>query len=152
MSPAYVPAACVAALSILVTASAQAADISIDDAKVAGGKLVITGTTDSPNTWVRLDGQTDQSFNVKSDAEGAFAFGLVYHPGDCIVDLQRLISPTALGAATSVLVANCGPAGVSPRRAWNESAAYVRNDLVNYLGSTRRARRNNFSTPSDWGD
>ena len=115
----------------------------VTDAKIAGGKLVVTGTTAAPNTWVRLDGQTARDFNVKSGADGAFAFGVVYHPGDCIVDLQRLISPTALGATTAALVADCGPAGVSPRGAWTATTAYVANDLVTYLGSTWRARRGN---------
>ena len=39
-------------------ASAEAADVSVTDAKIEGGKLVITGTTAAPNTWVRLDGQS----------------------------------------------------------------------------------------------
>ena len=100
----------------------------------------------APNTWVRLDGQTARDFNVKSGADGAFAFGVIYHPGDCIVGVQRLISPTALGVATAALVADCGPAGVSPRGAWNAATAYVANDLVTYLGSTWRARRSNANT------
>jgi hypothetical protein len=132
-----------ATLLFLPVGPANAADIAVNDAKIAGGKLVITGTTAAPGAWVRLDRQTDASFNVKSDAEGAFAFRIVYHPGDCIVDLQELISPTALGEATSALVADCGPAGVSPRGAWNAGASYVRNDLVTYQGSTWRARRDN---------
>src|SRR5262245_34514662 len=98
MSRTYIASAPIAVISILAIASAQAAEITITDAKIAGGKLVITGTTAAPGSWVRLDGQTDQSFNVRSDAEGSFAFGIVYHPGDCLVDLQRLLSPTALGS------------------------------------------------------
>ena len=39
------------------------------------------------------------TFNVKSGADGAFGFSIVYHPGDCVVGLQRLISPTSLGEA-----------------------------------------------------
>ena len=142
----YVTAALLAAIALLPAASALAADVTITDAKIAGGKLVITGATAAPNTWVRLDGQTARDFNVKSGADGAFAFGVVYHPGDCIVGVQRLISPTALGAATAALVADCGPAGVSPRGAWNATTAYVANDLVTYLGSTWRARRGNANT------
>jgi hypothetical protein len=150
----YASAALLGALSILPTARAHAADIVITDAKIAGGQLVIAGTTTAPGTWVRLDGQTDAGFNVKSDAGGAFAFGIVYHPGDCIVDLQRLVSPTTLGTSTAALVANCGPAGVSPRGAWVKTADYVRNDLVTNLGSTWRARRSNTNRPpvsgGDW--
>ena len=54
------PAAKTLALIALATtaATANAADVSVSDAKIEGGKLVITGTTAAPNTWVRLDGQT----------------------------------------------------------------------------------------------
>ena len=103
---------------------------------------------------MRLDGQTSSTLNVKSGADGAFGFSLVYHPGDCVVGVQKLISPTSLGAATSALVANCGPAGVTPRGAWTQSADYVRNDLVTYLGSTWRARRGSSNklpvSGADW--
>ena len=142
------------ALASLVASAANAADVSVTDAKIEGGKLVITGTTAAPNTWVRLDGQTISTFNVKSGADGAFGFSLVYHPGDCVVGVQKLISPTSLGAATSALVANCGRDGVTPRGAWNQSADYVRNDLVTYLGSTWRARRGSSNklpvSGADW--
>jgi hypothetical protein len=135
-------------------ATAEAADVSVSDAKIEGGKLVVTGTTAAPNTWVRLDGQTSSTFNVKSGADGAFGFSIVYHPGDCVVGVQKLISPTSLGAATSALVANCGPAGVTPRGAWAQSGDYVRNDLVTYLGSTWRARRGSSNklpvSGADW--
>jgi hypothetical protein len=129
-----------ALILLSATAATAAPDITVTDARVAGGKLVVTGKTTAPNTWVRLDGQTDSDFNVKSGADGAFAFGIVYHPGDCIVDLQKLVSPTTLGTSTAALVADCGP-GVSPRGAWNQAANYVANDLATYQGSTWRARR-----------
>ena len=132
-----------------VAGSAHAADITVTDAKVAAGRLIITGKTTAPSTWVRLDGQIGSQFNVKSDTEGAFAFAIVYHPGDCIVDLQKLLSPTRLGAATPALVADCGPAGVSPRGPWSSAATYVTNDLVTYQGSTWRARReSSHATPA----
>jgi hypothetical protein len=73
MSRAHLPTASIALMVMLANNSAQAADITVTDAKIAGGKLLITGTTAAPGSWVRLDGQTDQSFNVKSDAAGAFA-------------------------------------------------------------------------------
>jgi hypothetical protein len=150
----YVPALFVAVLSLLPTAHAATPEVTVTDAKIEGGKLVITGTTAAPNTWVRLDGQISSTFNVKSGADGAFGFSLVYHPGDCVVGLQKLISPTSLGAATSALVANCGPAGVTPRGAWTQSGDYVRNDLVTHLGSTWRARRGSSNklpvSGADW--
>jgi hypothetical protein len=117
-----------------------AVDITVLEAKIAAGKLLVEGRT-APGAWVRLDGQTGSPFNVKSDAEGAFAFSIVYHPGDCIVDLQKLLTPATLGAATAALVADCGPAGVSPRGPWSSAATYITNDLVTYQGSTWRARR-----------
>lgn len=132
------------AFSALATATvASAADVTVTDAKISGGKLVVTGSTATPSTWVRLDGQVDSDFNQKSGADSSFAFSIVYHPGDCVVDLQKLVSPTTLGASTQALVADCGPAGVTPRGAWNQSASYVANDLATYQGSTWRARRAN---------
>ena len=125
--------------------TAMAADLTISDAKIAGGKLVISGTT-AASTWVRLDGQPEAAFNVKSGADGTFEFGVLYHPGDCIVDIQRLVTPTKLGSPASALVANCGPAGLSPRGAWNQTAQYTVNDLVTNEGSTWRARRLNANT------
>jgi hypothetical protein len=136
---------------VLMTLAASAAgadattDVTVTDAKIAGGKLVISGTT-APNTWVRLDGQPEAAFNVKSGARGTFEFGVLYHPGDCIVDIQRLVTPTKLGSPTSALVADCGPAGLSPRGAWNQTAQYTNNDLVTHKGSTWRARRLNANT------
>ncbi len=136
-----------------ITTAASAADVTVTDARIAGGKLLIAGSTTAPNTWVRLDGQSGDDFNVKSDVNGAFAFGVVYHPGDCIVDVQKLVAPTILGAATSALVADCGPAGVTPRGAWTATTAYLTNDLVTYQGSTWRARRENVrSTPQQSGN
>ena len=142
------------ALSPVTAATAEAADVTITDAKIEGGKLVISGTTTGPNSWVRLDDQLGSTFNVKSGADAAFSFGVVYHPGDCIVELQRLISPTVLGAATEALVANCGPVGISPRGAWSSAAPYATNDLVTYEGSSWRAKRNNSGrqpgAAADW--
>jgi hypothetical protein len=136
-------------------ATAGAADVTISDAKIAGGKLVVTGTTAAPNTWVRLDGQTSSAFNVKSGADGAFGFSIVYHPGDCIVGLQKLASPTTLGEATDALVADCGPQGIVARGAWNGAANYRTNDIVTSLGSSWRAKRNSLNKPpaasaADW--
>lgn len=146
----------IALLPFLVgTSQAVAPDVSVSDAVIDGGKLVITGTTASPNTWVRLDGRAGAAFNVKSGADGAFSFSLVYHPGDCIVGLQKLTSPTALGEATEALVANCGPQGLAPRGAWTAATPYQTNDLVTALGSTWRAKRSNLNrvpttSAADW--
>lgn len=106
-----------ALIALAATAAmAEADDITVTDAKIAAGKLVITGTTATPNTWVRLDGQTGSAFNVKSEADGVFSFKIVYRPGDCIVALQKLIAPSMLGVATNALVGDCG-SGIVPRGA-----------------------------------
>ncbi len=52
---------------IALAATADAADLSITDARIAGGKLVISGTTTAPNMRVRLDGQTGGGFNGTSE-------------------------------------------------------------------------------------
>ena len=121
-----------------VAGAANAADVTVTDAKIEGGKLVITGTTAAPNTWVRLDGQSSSAFNVKSGAHGAFGFSIVYRPGDCVVGLQRLIRPprSARPPAHSLPIAD-RTAGC-PRRL-DESAGYRTNDLVTALGSSWRA-------------
>ena len=52
-----------------VPAALAAGDVTIADAKIAGGKLVISGST-VPNSWVRLDGQPETPFNAKSGPDG----------------------------------------------------------------------------------
>ena len=99
------------AFAALAAGAAQAAGVNVSDASITGGKLVITGTA-SPNSWVRLDGQAGAAYNVKAGADGAFSLSVVYHPGDCVVELQNVVSPTTVGEASEALVANCGPAGL----------------------------------------
>ena len=127
--------------SLLPAASAQAADLSVSDARIEAGKLVITGTSATPNMRVRLDGQSGAGFNVTSTATGEFNFSLVYLPSDCIVTLQKLTLPSTLGAPAHAVVSDCGPRGVSPRGAWGATSTYLTNDLVTYQGSTWRAKR-----------
>lgn len=77
------------------------ADIRIGEAQIAGGLLVITGRTDSPNVRVVLD----DAHEMIADAQGRFAFRIVYHPPTCIGTLKA-------GTDTRrALVANCAPAG-----------------------------------------
>ena len=146
----------VAVVAALAAAgAAHAADITLTDAKIAAGLLLVSGATAVPNTEVRLDGQTGTPFNVTSDASGLFAFKLVYHPGDCVVTVQRVVPPyRTLGAATEALVADCGRDGVSWRGAWREGVPYAVSDLVTHDGAAWRARRNNIgrapAESADW--
>lgn len=120
-------------------ASAQAADVAVTDAAITGGKLVISGTA-ATGTHVRVDGQPGADLNATAGADGTFSISAVYHPGDCIVSVQK-VTGNALGAPVNALVADCGPAGLTPRGAWNGSASYVANDIVTADGSAWRARR-----------
>jgi hypothetical protein len=130
---------------LLAAAPASAADILVTSAKIEAGKLVITGTTTLGGMRVRLDGQTAAAFNVMSNATTrAFAFNVVYHPGDCIVALQKLTPPATLGAATFAVVAGCGPRSLVPRGAWIATIPYLTNDLVAWLGSSWIARRDSL--------
>ena len=123
---------------------AFAADVTITDAKIAGGKLVVTGTTNKANDNVTLDGE----FSTKSNAAKAFSFDLTYLPPDCAVELATAASATR---PTRAVVANCAPRGVNPLGAWNAATRYQPDDLVTALGSTWRAKKANQSkAPSSY--
>ena len=119
------------ALILLAPGAACAAGITITDAKVQGGKLIVTGQSPSANQPVKLDNQ----FTVNSNASKAFGFSLPgYRPSDCIVEIK-------VGTLVAkAVVAHCGAAGLSPRGAWAAGAAYLTNDLVAFLGSSWRAK------------
>ena len=126
-----------------ITGAGHAADITVTSAKLQAGRLVITGTTVSPGMRVRLDGQAAAPFNVMSTLQKAFTFSLVYHPGDCVVALQKLTPPSTLGPAVSAVVSDCGPRGLLPRGIWNGTTPYAVDDLVVLDGSSWRAKVNN---------
>jgi hypothetical protein len=131
---------------LFAIAPGWAADVLVTGAKIEAGRLVITGTTTPGGMRVRLDGQTATAFNVMSNATTrVFGFNVVYHPGDCIVALQKLTPPSTLGAATYAVVAGCGPRSLVPRGAWVVTTPYLTNDLVTSLGSTWIAKRDNLS-------
>jgi len=142
---------------LFAIAPAWAADVLVTSAKIEAGRLVITGTTTTRGMRVRLDGQTAAAFNVMSNATSrAFAFNVVYHPGDCIVALQKLTLPSALGVATYAVVTGCGPRSLVPRGAWAATTSYQTNDLVTSLGSSWIAKNNNLNkfpttNPAYWG-
>jgi len=128
-----------AALSI--SNAAAAAGITVTDAKILGGKLVVTGSTTSPNQPIKLD----NLFTVKSDPSKVFSFSVGnYLPTDCVVDLAA-----GSDKATAV-VADCGPKGLTPRGAWVAGTSYLANDLVTFGGqSTFRAKSNNLGQQPD---
>jgi hypothetical protein len=130
--------------------TSRGADLSVTSAKIQGGRLVITGTTASPRMRVRLDGQVAAPFNVISSSQRMFVFTLVYHPGDCVVTLQKLLLPSSLGPAVNALVADCGPRGLLPRGIWNATTTYAMDDLVVLDGSSWRAKvKNSNKRPPD---
>jgi hypothetical protein len=115
---------------ISLVSGAQAASLTVTDAKVEGGRLVVKGTS-SPHQSVSADGR----FTVVSNAAGAFGFSISnYMPPDCVIDV------TAGRAKDSGVIANCGPAGVTARGAWTTYGKYLQNDLVTFQGSTWRAK------------
>lgn len=132
-----------------------APDIVVTTAKIDAGRLIITGTTATASMPVRLDAQTAATFNVTSSPAKAFSFSIIYHPGDCIVALQRVLSASTLGAPTYAVVAGCGPRTIVPRGEWSMSANYLTNDLVTALGSSWLAKRDSvgrfpITQPTYW--
>ena len=135
--------AAIAIFAIKGAGDGHAADLTVTSAKIEAGRLVITGTTASSRMRVRLDGQTAAPFNVMSSLQRTFAFSLVYHPGDCVVALQKLTPPSTLGPAVRAVVADCGPRGLLPRGTWNGTIAYAVDDIVVLDGSSWRAKVSN---------
>lgn len=121
--------------------AAQAQDIATANPRIQNGRLVITGTTSSGNMVLRLDGKVAAGFQVRSNnVTRAFAFSVLYHPGDCIVTLQKVNPNNALGAAANFVVGNCG-LGFVPRGGWTAAASYLLNDVVTFGGQSWRAKR-----------
>jgi len=128
----------VTAVSALGVGSAFAAGVTVTDAKVQAGKLIVTGQTPNASQSVTLDSR----FTVTSAANKVFSFALTnYLPSDCIVDLK---AGTSTGSG---VVANCGARGLAPRGAWVVSATYLANDLVTYQGSSWRAKHTSTNKP-----
>ena len=73
------------AVALALLSHSALADIIIDQAMIAGGELRVMGRLSRPRqTTVTLDGQ----HQTRTDANGRFAFRLIYHPATCIVNLQ----------------------------------------------------------------
>ena len=126
---------------VLGCANANAADVTITDAKIEGGKLVVTGTTATPSMNLTLDDR----FTRKSSASKAFTFSLVYLPTDCIVNVGK----TGATTTTPAVVANCAARGLNPQGAWSAAKSYMVDDTVTQLGSVWLAlKANKNKSPS----
>ncbi len=122
------------------TAPAQAAEITVTDAKISAGKLVVTGKTLTANTQVKLD----SLFTATSNSSKLFTFNLVYLPADCIVDLVKVGSTAA---PTRAVIADCGLKSVNPPGNWISTIQYSTNDVVVSGGSSWRAKAANIGKP-----
>lgn len=61
------------------------ADIIVDQAMISAGELRVVGRLSRPHqTVLTLDGE----HQTRSEANGRFAFRVIYHPADCIVTLR----------------------------------------------------------------
>jgi hypothetical protein len=130
---------------VATSGAATAQQISVTTATVEGGRFVVEGTTPLPNQKITLDDR----FNATSLRSRTFRFSFGdYLPADCIVALK------AGALATTALVSNCGPRGVTPRGPWNGEDDYVAGDVVGFGGSSWRAKRDNTGRPpsngKDW--
>jgi hypothetical protein len=125
--------------AIGVTTSAEAAQLTVTDAKVEAGQLIVTGKTPQASQQIGLDGL----FTVTSDSSRVFSFQIsTYVPSDCVVTL------TAGASTNTAVVAACGR-GVSPRGAWVSGSPYLTDDLVTFQGSTWRAMSDNTGKRPD---
>jgi hypothetical protein len=127
-------------LIVLAPATAYAPSIIITDAKVQGGRLIVTGQTPNARQQVKLDDR----YTATSSASKAFAFNITdYLPSDCIVEIK------AGSLAATAVVSNCAATGLSQRGAWAEGTTYLKNDLVTFDGSSWRAKINNKGKSPD---
>ena len=127
-----------AALVATAPLAASAAGITVTSAKVAAGKLTVTGKTPLPNQQVKLDG----AFTTTSNGSNIYTFTIAtYLPADCIVDLT-LVSGAATGTSA---VANCAPQSIYLRGPWSSANHYVVNDVAVFQGSAWQAKTANVN-------
>lgn len=101
------------------------AAITVSDAKIAGGRLVVTGTSDVGDL-VSLDG-----YYTAEVANKAFSFSLIYVPASCIVSLG---APGTTTPNIRAVVANCAPTPVNAMGEWQNDTRYQPHDLVERQG------------------
>lgn len=83
--------------SLFSVTAAQAGPLTVTDAKIAAGRLQVSGKTPTANQSITLDGQ----FTIESDALHNYSFSVVYFPADCIVHLD------SGGKQNDAVIANC---------------------------------------------
>jgi Collagen triple helix repeat (20 copies) len=106
-------------------------ELRIHRAEIVKGRFIVEGV--SPwGSKVSLDGVVFDNIGH----ERSFKFSTLYRPDDCAVTVSVVGFP---GKSKDALIANCGPAGVTPRGAWLKNNQYARNDLATYKGSSWRA-------------
>ena len=92
-----------AAILAVAGSSSALADITINQAAITGGQLVIAGRTETAEQTVTIDGT---EFTATADARGIFRFEVSYLPPTCIVDIVA-----GTERRDGVIVASCGPQG-----------------------------------------
>ena len=71
--------------ALVFSCAPASADIIVDQAMITGGELRVIGRVTRPRqTSITLDGV----HQVRTEANGRFAFRLAYHPATCVVNLQ----------------------------------------------------------------
>ena len=110
-----------AIFSIFTVCQAANAAIVVTDAKIAGGHLIVSGTSDLGDL-VSLDGYYSATVVNKT-----FTFSVVYVPASCIVSLG---APGTTTPFVRAAIANCAPVPVNPMGAWTADTRYQPNDLV----------------------
>lgn len=89
-------------------AAATREALTITDAKIERGALVVTGLTAKPSQRVTILNSPEPRISVTSDRKGAFTIRRTdFRPDDCRLTLG------VLSAVRRALVANCGPKGDS---------------------------------------
>jgi len=111
--------AAIAAVSLLTATKIAIAAIAVTEAKIENGRLTVKGTGPA-GTYVKLDSLAAVPINARTRE---WAYDIVYHPGDCIVEL-KLIGATA--PEVKAVVALCGPRGLRPRGAWSATVKIFR--------------------------
>ena len=120
-------------------------DVVITDAKIAAGRLAISGKAATAGMKLRLDGKMPASFNAVSRFDKSFSLSVVYLPRDCIVSVQKVLPDGQLGASNDVVVANCAPSVIAPRGTWSAAATYEMTDVVAYKGASWLATQDNVN-------
>lgn len=131
-------------VAILLSGSAEAAGITITDARMRAGNLEIHGTADPGPLTI------DNLFAANIGADGSMFLVLAgYQPSDCVVEIR-----SASSRATAV-VAGCAKRVLAYQTSWFSGSQYAPNDVVTFAGATWRAKIANKgkqpdTNPSAW--